>query len=80
MKIKNDYNTELSRMGLLIDDFLTAEKPPIIKTLVQSLLNLISADASISENQNFYATEDGNVVTKNNLLKEKEINLPALLL
>lgn len=53
MKIKNDYNTELSRMGLLIDDFLTAEKPPIIKTLVQSLLNLISADASISENQNF---------------------------
>lgn len=79
-KIKTNYCNELTTMKLLVDFFLTTEKPAKIQELVYGVLNLIKDDDSIKPYDVFYAQPNGIAIRKDKLLTMTEFNLYALLL
>ena len=79
-RIKESYPTVLADMckiiGLLVD---TGSMKKDIR-LVKELITLIEVDDSIRDSQPFYTLENGDAITKSDLLKAKDICLQSFLL
>ncbi len=79
-RIKESYPTALADMckviGLLVD---TGSMKKDIR-LVKELIALIEVDDSIGDSQPFYSLENGDTITKADLLKAKDICLQSFLL
>lgn len=78
--IKENYLHKAKLMEKVVKTYLSIESEPIIKQLVKSILDLIKHDNSIEPKDVFYIKEDGNKVTKTELLLLDEFNLPCFLL
>lgn len=80
-KIEEEYPELLSNMKGFIEKYLEAgTKAEKDVRVVKMLLDILERDTSISEQDKFYANEDGILITKKELLKQNEFCLEALLL
>lgn len=80
-RIKSDYQKALSAMARFVNTYLevgTASGKDV--RLVKALIELIAADESIADQDQFYCCEDAQPSTKANLIEVQEVNLPAFLL
>lgn len=80
-RIKTNYGSAMETMSNFVSAFIDAETS--IKKdeyLVKALLELIEKDDSIAVGQAFYASEDGSIITKANLLIASEFCLQSFLL
>lgn len=80
-RVKSDYKNALKYMSDFVDTFIdvgTATGKDII--LTKAIIELIDADKSITGQEEFYSCEDGRVLTKTELVRMKEVCLPAFLL
>lgn len=79
-RVKTEYAALLEKMKTFIYTFLDYEDEARMTWLTKALIQTIDDDNSIPGDTRLYAFESGEPVTKENLLKETEYNLPALLL
>jgi hypothetical protein len=64
-EVKNDYRTALSRMVLFVTEFLDVNKST---WLIAALLEILDKDNTISNSDTFFISENGNTLTKSELL------------
>lgn len=79
-RIKNDYENELIRFNNTINSILNVRNESNIFVLIQRLYKLIDLDANISDNALFYVQENGQPITKKELIKSKTVTLQPFLL
>lgn len=77
-RIKESYPDVLSDMCKVIDLFLDTGCMKKDIRLVKELIALIEVDDSIRDNQLFYTLENGDSITKSELLKAKDICLQSI--
>ncbi|WP_031555049.1 hypothetical protein [Oribacterium sp. FC2011] len=80
-RIKNDYTDCLASMAAFTNRYLelhTSTRKD--EYLVKALIEVLEADKEIDNDAEFYAKEDGSIITKEDILKAKKINFEALLL
>ena len=80
-RIKNDYQKALSAMSHFVNIFIeggTASGKDV--RLVKALIELITADKSIADQDQFYCCEDGQPLIKAKLVEIQELELSAFLL
>ena len=76
--VTTHYNAPLSRMSAYVDSYI--DKGTKGKWLVKALLELIRDDQSISDDQPFYVTPDGNPTAKANLPSLAVLQMQSFLL
>ena len=80
-RIKTDYRSAMETMSVFVSTFIDAEtSTKKDEYLVKALLELIEKDNSIDDGQAFYASEDGSIITKANLLIVSKFCLQSFLL
>ena len=80
-RIKNDYQKALSAVSRFANTYLEVGKASGKDIrLVKALIELIAADESIADQDQFYCCEDGHPLIKAKLLEIQEVNLSAFLL
>jgi hypothetical protein len=80
-RIKTDYGSAMGTMSNFVFSFIdAATSTKKDEYLVKALLELIEKDDSIADGQAFYASEDGSIITKTNLLIASEFCLQSFLL
>lgn len=80
-RVKEEYHNPLNAMSTFVNDFLevgTSAGKDI--RLVKALIEIVAADESIEEQQQFYSCVGGKPINKNELVKLEEVCLPAFLL
>ena len=80
-RVRKEYADTLEKMCSFVENFIDADGD--IKKdelLVKALVELISLDNSINENQSFYINEDGTAVHKKELVTLREVTLQPFLL
>jgi len=77
-RIKNDYQTPLSAMTVLIEKYIDVDGKG--DWLARALLDLVCKDENIKEWEPLYVCQDGFPATKSSLHRVTEVCLPALLL
>lgn len=80
-RVRKEYADTLEKMCSFVENFIDAggdiKKDEL---LVKALVELISLDNSINENQSFYINEDGTAVHKKELVTLREVTLQPFLL
>lgn len=80
-RVTKEYANTLRKMCSFVENFIDVggdiKKDEL---LVKALVELISLDNCIDDNQSFYINEDGTVVHKKELIKMREIPLQSFLL
>lgn len=80
-RVKSDYASELMAMTKFVQDFLEIGSSGKREyKLITALLDLISKDKSIKEADEMYVSPDGKALPKSEIVKMKDVHLPAFLL
>lgn len=80
-RVKSSYSSELLAMTKFVQDFLEIGSSGKREyKLITALLDLISQDESIDDADEMYVSPDGNTLQKREIVKMKDVHLPALLL
>lgn len=80
-RVKSDYASELMAMTKFVQDFLEIGSSGKREyKLITALLDLISKDESIKEADEMYVSPDGKALPKSEIVKMKDVHLPAFLL
>lgn len=80
-RVKSDYASELMAMTKFVQDFLEIGSSGKREyKLITALLDLISQDESIKDADEMYVSPDGKALPKSEIVKMKDVHLPAFLL
>jgi len=80
-RVKSDYESELMVMIKFVQDFLEIGSSGKREyKLITALLDLISQDESIKDADEMYVSPDGKALPKSEIVKIKDVHLPAFLL
>lgn len=80
-RVKCDYLSELLAMTQFVQNFLEIGSSGKREyKLITALLDLISQDESIKEADEMYVSPDGEALPKSEIVKMKDVHLPAFLL
>lgn len=77
--IENDYSSALLRMSKVISKFIDLSTKKHI-LLIKELIEMIEVDDSIDDNQAFYVLDDGQTLTKSQIIERDFFCLEAFLL
>lgn len=80
-RVKSDYSSELMAMTKFVQNFLEIGSSGKREyKLITALLDLISQDESIKDADEMYVSPDGKTLRKSEIVKMKDVHLPAFLL
>lgn len=78
-RARTEYSSLLEGMKSFVYTYLDYKDEAKMIWLIRALIQIINDDDSILDNTKLYAIESGKPVSKKDLLKETDYNLPALL-